>query len=279
MLMTERTPTESIRPYKRKLLLSMEMKEEDKRTRQDLCEQTLELRKRAYDRVQILVDVYNDTEFRLEYGNRDDAKLGDILDVYADDLGYKFHDLRVMLQEYPNRDDWGKYHRADMKQHVDSLGKKDQEDSKPPVVRIKQADLKRQLAEAETLRKHEAAKRIAAERRLEEIQRQSRSTPIPQYEPKPHSNGTNGHSKPPFASQSSNGQAKRPVVEREPCEPRTNYERDVVDASPVAKPKDELEAFLIDMDEFLASKRKEYPHISLDQVSPEIAKLLIKRWK
>jgi hypothetical protein len=185
----------------------------------------------------------------LEYGNRDDAKLGDILDVYADDLGYKFHDLRVMLQEYPNRDDWCKYHRADMKQHVDSLGKKDQEDSKPPVVRIKQADLKRQLAEAETLRKHEAAKRIAAERRLEEIQRQSRSTPIPQYEPKPHSNGTNGHSSPPFAPQSSNGQAKRPAAEREPCEPRGPRESDVVDAKPLPKNMGRHESVEVDLRE------------------------------
>lgn len=247
MITTEQTTTESIRPYKQKLLLSMQMKEEDKRTRQELHEQALELRVRAYDRVKILVDVYHDTEFRLEYGNRSDEKLGDILDVYVDDLGYKFHDLRVMLQEFPKRDDWSEHHRADMKQRVDNMGKKAPADSRPPVNRIKPTELRRQLAEAEALRKREAAKRAEAERRLVEIQRQSALPPIPRSEPKP--NGTNGHSKPPFPYPNDNGQLKRPVVEREPYEPRKDYSRGVAEANPLPKSMSRHESVEADLEE------------------------------
>lgn len=60
-----------------------------------------------YDRLLLLVEVYNDKDFRTDHGNIDDFKAAEIMDGYFSDLfGLGFLQLRSMLEHYPERKQW-----------------------------------------------------------------------------------------------------------------------------------------------------------------------------
>lgn len=60
----------------------------------------------AYDRAKILVDVFNDRDFRTDVGNVDDFGAADALDQYVDDLCVSFLQLKAMFEHFPNREQW-----------------------------------------------------------------------------------------------------------------------------------------------------------------------------
>lgn len=60
----------------------------------------------AFDRVALLVEVFNDRDFRLDCGNVDDFRAAETLDAYVDDLCRDFLELKQMIEFYPKREQW-----------------------------------------------------------------------------------------------------------------------------------------------------------------------------
>ena len=60
----------------------------------------------AYRRAKMLVEVFNDRNFRFDYGQVDDFKAIEILDDYVQDLAFGFAGVRALLEHYPNEIDW-----------------------------------------------------------------------------------------------------------------------------------------------------------------------------
>jgi len=59
-----------------------------------------------FDRMVLLVEVFNDQAFRLDNGNLDDWKLGELLDRYVADAQMEFMQLKALLDYQPNRVVW-----------------------------------------------------------------------------------------------------------------------------------------------------------------------------
>lgn len=61
-----------------------------------------------YDRVSVLIDVFNDREFRVAEGLEDDGKAADYLtEGYLPDTDWDFLNLRALMEFAPNREKWG----------------------------------------------------------------------------------------------------------------------------------------------------------------------------
>ena len=60
----------------------------------------------AFERVSLLVEVFDDRVFRHDQGNVDDFKAAEILDGYLSDLAFTFLDLRAVMLRFPDRTDW-----------------------------------------------------------------------------------------------------------------------------------------------------------------------------
>lgn len=61
----------------------------------------------AYRRVQLLNEVFDDTNWRDRVGLNDDDKAMNVLDEYVEDLCLTFAELREMLRHCPQREKWG----------------------------------------------------------------------------------------------------------------------------------------------------------------------------
>lgn len=72
----------------------------------------------AYERARLLVDVFDDRDFRADLGNVDDWKAAKALDEYVEDLCIKFLGLRAMLEHFPRKDEWKEGKLATMYQQV-----------------------------------------------------------------------------------------------------------------------------------------------------------------
>ena len=92
MSTTERTSNDSIKPYKAKLLAARKL-------RGDTAAYN-------FQRVGLLVEVFNDREFRADLGNLDDLAAGERLDAEVTDLGFEFLQLRAILERFPTEEDW-----------------------------------------------------------------------------------------------------------------------------------------------------------------------------
>ena len=68
----------------------------------------------AFDRAKLLIEVFDDVDWRAKCGSLDDFGLGAILDDYLNDLCLRFHDLRQMVEFYPKRGQWSLGRLADM---------------------------------------------------------------------------------------------------------------------------------------------------------------------
>jgi len=71
----------------------------------------------VYDRVTLLVQVYDDDTFRLEHG-ADDFALANVLNQYLDDTGWDFLELRSILEHFPEREQWQENRLTKMHQEV-----------------------------------------------------------------------------------------------------------------------------------------------------------------
>lgn len=60
----------------------------------------------AFERATLLVQIFNDADFRIDNGNADDMKAADVLDDLIDDIGFSFWQVRKMLDRYPKQEQW-----------------------------------------------------------------------------------------------------------------------------------------------------------------------------
>lgn len=60
----------------------------------------------AYQRAKILVQVFDDRDFRADHGNLDDFQAADLLSEHVSDLCLGFLELRAMLAHFPSEADW-----------------------------------------------------------------------------------------------------------------------------------------------------------------------------
>lgn len=237
-----------------------------------------------WKRTKMVLEVYYDQEFRDSVHGRlgcapDETDWEKFLDPFVEDvfLGYDrsqiqspFRVLKAVYEEFPQRNHWQRNTLAKLlRMHWDKRSKP--VDQKPP---RKQAVAKIDKAEYARLQQRYQEALV----RNEELSRKLEQPELPPV-PRSESNGTNGHSQPPFPHPNGNGQVKRPVVEREPYEPRKDYSRGVAEANPVGKPVDDVEAFRRDASDYIRNLRKLHPRLSLEQASSEFAQLLIKLWK
>lgn len=58
-----------------------------------------------YDRVKLLVDVFNDAAF-IAQCEEDGTEPFDILDDALSDIGHGFRTMKAVMNEYPNKTDW-----------------------------------------------------------------------------------------------------------------------------------------------------------------------------
>lgn len=65
-----------------------------------------ELRALLWERVRLLVEVFDDPDWRAKFPGKDDAWLGDELSKYLADTDFAFHDLRIILVYFPDRESW-----------------------------------------------------------------------------------------------------------------------------------------------------------------------------
>lgn len=162
---TEPTTTASGEPsprgYKLKLLQARQMRDDSRAT--------------IYDRVSLLVEVYNDAEFRAEHGNRSTEKLVGILNDYVDDLAYDFLDLAAILRHFPDRAIWQSTKLSRMYSQMIESHKQRIAEDRPPVRRTAPTptQLKQQVSETESKLAAEKRRADEAERRVEEIRQQS----------------------------------------------------------------------------------------------------------
>jgi hypothetical protein len=60
----------------------------------------------AYKRAKLLVEVFDDADFKLEFGIVDDFDAAAKLNVFVEDLCLGFFELRDLLATYPNQSQW-----------------------------------------------------------------------------------------------------------------------------------------------------------------------------
>jgi hypothetical protein len=97
----------------------------------------------AYHRIVLLTKVYQDPDFRSDHSMFDDDKLLHILDDYVDDLCATFCELKLMLDHFPNEEQWANGKLFQMLQKVldDNAAKsKAGKDMQPPTTPKKRED-------------------------------------------------------------------------------------------------------------------------------------------
>jgi hypothetical protein len=92
MKSTEQTNPNSAKTYKGLLLEAKELRQQSGNN--------------AYHRVVLLTKVYQDQDFRSDHHMFDDDKLLDILNEYVDDLCATFYELKLILDHFPNEEQW-----------------------------------------------------------------------------------------------------------------------------------------------------------------------------
>ena len=92
MSKTKRTQTSSAKPYVQKLAKARELR--------------AAATQHHYDRVKLLVEVFDDRDWRVHVNALDDLKAGEALDCEVSDLGFEFLQLRAVYQRFPNVTDW-----------------------------------------------------------------------------------------------------------------------------------------------------------------------------
>ena len=207
-----------------------------------------------WKRTRMIIAVYRDQEFRDSVHGRlgcapDETDWEKFLDPFVEDvfLGYDrsqiqspFRVLKAVYEEFPQRNHWQRNTLAKLlRMHWDKRSKP--VDQKPP---RKQAVAKIDKAEYARLQQRYQEALV----RNEELSRKLEQQELPPV-PRSESNGTNGHSQPPFPHPNGNGQVKRPVVEREPYEPRKDYSRGVAEANPLPKSMSRHESVEADLEE------------------------------
>ncbi len=89
--MIARTNATSPKPYKRLLIQAKNLQATAKAN--------------VHKRVTLLVQVFDNQQFRIDHG-ADDFVLAGILDQYVSDIGWGFMELRSILEHFPNEKDW-----------------------------------------------------------------------------------------------------------------------------------------------------------------------------
>jgi hypothetical protein len=137
-----------------------------------LLEQAAQLRGQggvgAFKRTKLLVEVFDDRDFRLDNGNIDDFKCAAILDTYVEDLALQFFDLRAMLEVFPKRSDWEQGKLRTMHQTV--------QDRRPRPERAVKPRKCATVAEVAALKdenKRLKAQLAAAQKRIKELQEEN----------------------------------------------------------------------------------------------------------
>jgi hypothetical protein len=92
MKSTKQTNPKSAKTYKSLLLEAKELRQNSGRN--------------AYHRIVLLTKVYQDQDFRSDHHMFDDDKLLGILDEYVDDLCANFYELKLVLDHFPNEEQW-----------------------------------------------------------------------------------------------------------------------------------------------------------------------------
>lgn len=180
-------------------------------------------------------------------------------------------DMENMLNYFPDKRDWERG-RLDILRDdaTKALGRDFAKTHQIATKRTPYAQVKKERKELEEEKAKIEAERLAIQRQKDAISAKlehttNATTAIaapprpaltrPRFTIKPRtlatdpSNGTNGHSQPPFPYPNDNGQLKRPVVEREPYEPRKDYSRGVAEANPLPKSMSRHESVEADLEE------------------------------
>jgi hypothetical protein len=89
---TTRRPSDLPKAYKAKLLLARRMRGDSQAS--------------LFDRATLLMEVFDDQEFRADYGNLDAFKAAELLDAECSDTCFEFLQLRELLAAYPARSQW-----------------------------------------------------------------------------------------------------------------------------------------------------------------------------
>ena len=99
---------------------------DDPRAYKKLLIEALALRaqggKSAYQRAKLLVQVYQDRDFRAEAGNVDDFRAAEVLDEYVEDLALQFLELKSMIEHFPKESQWGEGKLRSMYREVMEAG-------------------------------------------------------------------------------------------------------------------------------------------------------------
>lgn len=67
-----------------------------------------------HDRVVLLVEIFDDRDFRADNGNFDDFEAAILLDRYLEDTSVSFLEARAILEVFPNPADWAKMSLRDL---------------------------------------------------------------------------------------------------------------------------------------------------------------------
>lgn len=88
----------------------------------------------VYKRVKLLVQVFDDPDFRADH-SADDFVLSGILDQYVSDIGWGFMELRSILEHFPGESDWKTNRLSKMHDAVVQERRKQQRTEAQPVRR------------------------------------------------------------------------------------------------------------------------------------------------
>lgn len=145
--------------YKKKLIAASELRTQG--------------RAALFQRAKLLVEVFEDRDFRADNEQFDDLKAAELLDTYLEDTAATFLEIRAILQTFPTLEQWeGKTIRQLYESALESSRANTDEKTRvaPRRVTIKQFEeeqLARKEAEAETRNlKKQLAEMDAANRKL-----------------------------------------------------------------------------------------------------------------
>lgn len=142
----------------------MQSKQSYKNTLQEILKLKSANASKLYERVQLLVAVFHDRDYRLDLGNVDDFKAADTLDVYLDDTPFGFLDLAAVLKHFPSRKEWTQTSLRELHAKACELSKPES-----PVRKSRPAATLKQVEELETAKK-------AAEGQVKFLQTQLQET-------------------------------------------------------------------------------------------------------
>lgn len=123
-----------------------------------------------YDRISLLVEVYNDPQFH-EFENLDEFTAASRLDAYLTDVAENFITLKAVLELFPERETWEKRTFRELLAHARGVAEEKRRKAREPQVaahRVTKQELK-QVAEErdDAIKVAESAQETAAELRRE----------------------------------------------------------------------------------------------------------------